>query len=102
MLAQGDSMRSQNFCLAVTFRFSRGHLPISLASSEGVTNLQFSLSWPGTRFSDPSLTVLAPVVGGSSLQNQLTNLLISLQTVPGQLLQGTQEVLRLNFATVTN
>lgn len=77
-------------------------VPISLASSDGVTNLSFSLAWPSDYLSNVVLTVTSPQVGAASLQDQGTNLVLSLQTVPGQVLQGTQEVAQLSFVAISN
>ena len=78
-------------------------VPIYLASSEGVSNLTFNLVWPGDRFTNSAITVVAPGISANSLQDQLTNLLIAIQTAPGQVLQGTQQqILQLTFTAVTN
>jgi len=78
-------------------------IPIYLASSEGVTNLLFNIVWPGERFTNTSLIVTAPNIVSNLFQDQFTNLLIALQTAPGQLLQSTQQqILKLRFTAVTN
>jgi MBG domain-containing protein/YDG domain-containing protein/concanavalin A-like lectin/glucanase superfamily protein/uncharacterized protein DUF2341 len=77
-------------------------VPISLASSDDVTNLVFALQWPSDRFTNPSVTLAAPTTGSSSLQNQVTNLLISIRLNPGQVLQSTQQIARLSFFAITN
>ena len=77
-------------------------VPIYLASSEGVTNLAFNIVWPGNRLTNTALVVTAPGIGSNLLQDQFTNLLITLQTTPGQVLQGTQQIFKLNFTAVTN
>lgn len=77
-------------------------VPIRLASSDGVTNLTFNLPWPADYLSNAVLTVTAPEVGTASLQDQGTNLVLTLQAAPGQLLQGTQEVAQLSFVAISN
>ena len=78
-------------------------VPIYLASSEGVSNLTFNLTWPGDRFTNLSLVVAAPAIASNSMQDQGTNLLIAARAASGQILQSTQQqILRLNFLAVTN
>jgi hypothetical protein len=78
-------------------------VPIYLASSDGVTNLTFKIVWPGSRFTNTSLAITAPEIASNQLQDQITNLLITLQTAPGQALQGTQQqILKLNFTAMAS
>lgn len=77
-------------------------VPINLASSDGVTNLQFSLDWPAGYLSNAALTVTAPAVANASLQDNGANLVLSFQTAPGQVLQGTQQLAQLSFEAVSN
>jgi hypothetical protein len=79
-------------------------VPISLASSAGVTNINFDIQWPGYRFTNVSLVALSPAIGLNTVLDQNTNLLIQLATAAGQLLQGTQsvEIAELNFDAVSN
>jgi len=77
-------------------------LPIYLASSEGVTNLSFSITWPNQRFTNTSLLATAPGIGSDSLVEQGSNLFIVLQTVPGQALQTQQQILKLSFLALSN
>jgi Fibronectin type III domain len=72
------------------------NLPITLISSEGVTNMTFSVAWPGDRLLNPTLTLNAPVAGGT-LQNQGTNLLIQIWTANGNALTRTNQIAWLNF-----
>jgi hypothetical protein len=76
-------------------------LPIFLSSSEGVTNVTFTMDWPSGRFSNPSLSTLPPAIASSSLQNQGTNLLINLQSAPGQSLQGSNLLGQITFQTIS-
>ena len=72
-------------------------VPIYLASSSGVTNFSFIVDWPGANFTSPTLFVSAPDIASSSLRNQQTNLLISLQATSGQALQKSNLVALLSF-----
>jgi len=77
-------------------------VPIYLSASDGLTNVTFTLDWPGSRFLNPSLTSLAPASSSSSLQNLVTNLLIHLQSAPSQVISGSNLIAQLSFQTVTN
>ncbi|HWW01934.1 MAG TPA: fibronectin type III domain-containing protein [Candidatus Acidoferrum sp.] len=77
-------------------------VPIYLNCSDGTTNAVFTIGWPGNNFLNPVLTNLAPGVAASSLQNQGTNLMVALQTTPGQTLQGTNLIAQLSFQTISN
>ena len=75
-------------------------VPIYLASSDGVTNLAFSIKWPTTYLSNATLVIAAPGTVSGTLQNQVTNLLISLHSTPGQVLQG--QIAELRFSAISN
>jgi hypothetical protein len=77
-------------------------VPIYLASSDGVTNLDFNLQWPTGYLANPTLSVTAPGIASGTLQDQGTNLMFSFQTIPGQVLQGTQELAQLTFTAISN
>jgi hypothetical protein len=77
-------------------------LPITLASSSGVTNLVFTLGWRPDYFSNPSLGNLAPGIASATLEDQTTSLLITVQTAAGQALLGTNQILQLNFQVAGN
>lgn len=79
-----------------------GSIPIYLASSGGITNASFTIGWPGALFSNPSLAISPAVIGTSSLQNNHSNLLITVEAVPGQVLQGSNLLAHLSFQTITN
>ena len=79
-----------------------GMVPIYLSCSSGVTNLSFTMDWPTTRFLNPSLFISVPGVANSSVQTQSTNLLISLQTAAGIVLQKSNLIAQLSFQTVPN
>ena len=75
-------------------------VPIYLDCSSGVTNLSFTVDWASTRFANPSLSISASGIGNSSVQAQGTNLLFSLQTAAGKVLQKSNLLGSLNFQTV--
>jgi hypothetical protein len=77
-------------------------VPIYLASSDGVTNLDFNFQWPTGYLANASLSVTAPAIASGSLQDHGTNLTFNFQTVPGQVLQGTQEIAQLTFTAISN
>ena len=74
-------------------------VPIYLSSSDGVTNLVLAVDWYSDRFTNPSFSLSAPRGTTASMQNQVTNLLIQLQTAAGQVLQGSNLVGHLSFQT---
>ncbi len=76
-----------------------GSLPLTVAASSSVTNVQLTLAWPGDSLLNPTLTFVPPVVAGS-LQSVNNQLLIQLQTDPSQPLTGTNQVAQVNFQTV--
>ena len=49
-----------------------------------------------------TLTPVAPQISTATLQDQTSNLLISVQVMPGQALQGTQLLSQLTFQATTN
>jgi hypothetical protein len=71
-------------------------LPIAITSSDGVTNLTFSVNWPGGQLLNPSLTFNPPIAGGTLL-NQGTNLVIQLWTAGSDVLIGTNQIAQINF-----
>lgn len=73
-----------------------GSLPLTAATSGSLTNLQFTLDWPGDQLVNPTLTLVSPVIGGS-VQYQNHQLAIQLQTDPAQPLTGTNQVAQVNF-----
>jgi hypothetical protein len=77
-------------------------LPLTLDSSDGVTNLSFAIGWPTNRFANPSLFVALSGVQSNSVQPQGTNLLISLQTKPGVALFGSNVLAQLSFQVLSS
>lgn len=73
-----------------------GSLPLSVAASSSVTNVQVTLAWPGTSLLNPTLTFVPPIISGT-LQTQNNQLVIQLQTDPNQPLIGTNQVAQVNF-----
>jgi hypothetical protein len=76
-------------------------LPLTAVSSDDITNLVFNLAWPGSRLLNPSLTLKAPVSGGT-LQNQGTNLVIRLWTTKGGVSRGTHQIASINFLVASS
>jgi hypothetical protein len=77
-------------------------VPIYLASSEGVTNLTANITWPAGHFSNAALVATGPAMATCSLQDQGTNLVFSMHTTAGQVLQGTQQLAQLSFLAISN
>lgn len=75
-------------------------LPVTLASSSGVTNLVFAVQWPAGRFTNATLSVIAPQIASGTLQSQGTNLVVRVQTSPGQAISGSAQIAQLNFQAV--
>jgi hypothetical protein len=73
-----------------------GSLPLTVAASSSVTNVQMTLAWPGTRLINPTLTFVPPIIAGT-IQNQNNQLVIELQTAANQPLTGTNQVAQVNF-----
>jgi hypothetical protein len=76
-------------------------LPVSLASSDGVTNLCFNICWQSNRFTNPALFIAVTGVQSSSLVNQGTNLLVNVSTKPSQPLWGSNVLAQLSFQTIS-
>lgn len=74
-------------------------LPLTMAASGSVTNVQMVLAWPGTSLINPTLTFAPPIIAGS-LQNLNSQLVIQLQTAANQPLTGINQVAQLNFQSV--
>jgi hypothetical protein len=77
-------------------------VPINLASSDGVTNLNFTVALPNGYLANAALVATAPEIGTASLQDYGTNLVVSIQAIPGQVLQGSQQVALLTFEAISN
>jgi hypothetical protein len=72
-------------------------LPIAVSSSDGLTNFSFTLNWPASRFSNPTLNVTSPTSFTGTVQIQGTNLLVNIKATPGQVMIGSNLVAQLNF-----
>jgi hypothetical protein len=77
-------------------------VPLTLASSDGVTNLVFAIQVPDTIFTNASISDTAPEVGSASVIDQGTRLLIAIQASPGQVFQGTEQLGQLSFSAISN
>jgi hypothetical protein len=77
-------------------------IPISVTSSEGVTNLSFALGWPTNRLSNPALAVSSPTSVAGTLQAQGTNLLVTIRSLSGLVINGSNLVAQLNFQTAAS
>lgn len=73
-------------------------VPLYADSSSGLTNLAFTITWSGARFTSPALSGAA---AGVSLRNQTTNLLIRLRSA-AQPVSGLTMLAQLNFQTISN
>ncbi|PWU11941.1 MAG: hypothetical protein C5B50_22285 [Verrucomicrobia bacterium] len=77
-------------------------LPVLLDSSSGVTNLVFAIQSPDHLLNSWAVSPLAPQIAYATLQDQQTNLLVTLGTAPGQPLLGNHPVSQLSFTAATN
>src|SRR4029079_3613443 len=72
-------------------------VPISLASSDGVTNLTFNITWPAISFTAPALVAQSPEIASTTVQDLGSSLTISIRTTPGLILQSTNQIAQLRF-----
>jgi hypothetical protein len=63
-----------------------GSVPLSVFSSEGITNLSFTVAWPTNLLANPSLSLSAAGVAASSVKPQGSDLLVTIQMAAGQTL----------------
>jgi hypothetical protein len=77
-----------------------GSVSLALSSSEGVTNLTFTVPWPSS-LANPSLSTVVSGIASSSLKAQGTNLLITIQTSAGQVLTGSNVLGSINFLSTS-
>ena len=75
-------------------------LPLTVTSSGGVANLVFAVQWPEGRFTNATLSVIAPEIASGTLQRKGTNLLVRVKTLPGQAISGSTQIAQLNFQAV--
>ena len=75
-------------------------LPLTVDSSSGVTNLVFAIAWPAGRCTNATLSVMAPEIASSTLENQGTNWVVRLQTLPGRVISGSAQIAQLSFQAV--
>jgi hypothetical protein len=77
-------------------------VPLTLSSSDGVTNVLLTIQVSDTIFTNASITATAPEVGSASVTDQGANLLVAIQASPGQVLRGAEQLARLSFSSVSN
>jgi hypothetical protein len=75
-------------------------LPVTVASSSGVANLVFAVQWPKGHFANATLSLIAPQIASGTLHSQGTNMVVSMQTLPGQAISGSAQIAQLNFQAV--
>jgi hypothetical protein len=77
-------------------------VPFTLSSSDGVSNVVFTIQVPDTIFTNASITATAPEVGSASVTDQGASLLVAIQASPGQVLRGTEQLAQLSFLAISN
>jgi len=77
-------------------------VPLTLSSSDGVTNVVFAIQVSDTIFTNALITATAPEVGAASVTDQGASLLIAIQASSGQVLHGTEQLAQLSFSAVSN
>jgi subtilisin-like proprotein convertase family protein len=78
-------------------------VPVTLVTTTGLTNLQALVNIPADRLVSPTLSDLGPGVASATLQQQTPQLWqMDFIAGPGQALQATQALARLNFEAVPN
>jgi uncharacterized delta-60 repeat protein len=76
-----------------------GCFPVSLESSFGLTNLTFAVRVPAGRFTNFTVTALAPEVGSATvLSLGTTQAVVTLVPQPGQLLRGPKQFAQICFS----
>lgn len=71
-------------------------LPLTVVTSDPVTNMVFNLSWPGNLLATPTLKSLPSKTTGT-IQNQGANLVIRFSSTGGGFPAGTNQLAVLNF-----
>jgi hypothetical protein len=77
-------------------------LPVTLSSSDGVTNLQFTVQISDAVFTNALIAPTAAGIGSASVTDQGASVLVTIQASPGQVLRGTEPVAELTFTALTN
>ncbi|MGO8700795.1 MAG: cadherin repeat domain-containing protein [Limisphaerales bacterium] len=75
-------------------------VPLTLSSSEGVTNIAFTIQVSDTIFTNWSISTTAPEVGSATVTDQGMSVLIAIQASSGQMLSGTEQLAQLSFLAV--
>jgi len=79
------------------------NVAIDIFSSAAISDSQCALLLPADRITNATVTALLPETAAVALQEQNPgNFLLTLTAMPGQMLQGTQHLARLNFSAVSN
>jgi hypothetical protein len=79
-----------------------GSVPLTLYSSEGVTNLSITLPWSTNIVVNPTLSISAAGVAASSVKPQGTNLVVTIQMLPNSVLLRSNVLGSLFFQTAAN
>ncbi len=79
-----------------------GSIPLCVSSSDGVTNISFSMSWPTNLFGTPAVSVQpsSKIVG--TVQLQASTLQVSLSSQPKRVMSGSNLVAQLVFPARSN
>jgi len=77
-------------------------VPFTLSSSDGVTNVIFTVQVSDTILTNASIVATAPEVGSASVTDLGASLLVAIQASPGQVFQGTEQLAQLIFGAVSN
>jgi hypothetical protein len=77
-------------------------VPITLASSGGVTTLTFAVAVPQNILSNVSVQAISPQIASPNLEDLTSNVFITVNAAAGQTLSNTQSIVQLNFMATTN
>lgn len=77
-------------------------VPFTLSSSDGVTNVVFTIQVSDTIFTNALIAAMSPEVGSASVTDQGASLLVAIQASPGQVLHGTEQLAQLSFLAISN
>jgi hypothetical protein len=78
------------------------NIPVTLFSSEAITNPVFELVYPAERLSDFYLTNFANGISGSISNESPTSCRVFLTNVPGLFIKGQQQVVSFGFTAVSD
>jgi hypothetical protein len=77
-------------------------VPLTLSSSDGVTNVVFSIQMSETIFTNASIVRTAPETGLMSVTDHGASLFVAIQSSSGQVFRGTEQLAQLSFLAVPN